>query len=67
MTSELAQAFILKVQTEGVGAGPNFWTAYAQGYLAALQGREIPERIKSGFHAVDHDFKRGYSDALATL
>lgn len=59
------QAFVAKVHNEGVQAKPGFWTAYAQGYLAALEGRAIPARVTDGCHMVDYDFRRGHADALA--
>lgn len=58
------EAFIRRVHNEGVQAGPGYWTAYAQGYLAALCGEKIPDAVARGCHMVDFDFKRGHAKAL---
>lgn len=60
--------FIRRVQTEGLRARPNFWDAYAQGYLACLQGRPVPQNMRPGglhaLHATAFDFIHGHDDAM---
>lgn len=61
--------FIRRVQTEGLRARPNFWDAYAQGYLAALQGRDVPtDMLPGGLHATHVtacDYRAGHAAARA--
>lgn len=59
-----AQKLIAHVHTVGLRARPGFWDAYAQGYLASLEGRPAIELTPFRCHAVDHDFKRGHADGL---
>jgi hypothetical protein len=59
------QAFVAHVHINGCQARAGFWTAYAQGYLAALEGRPTVDLTPYRCHAVDHDFRRGHADALA--
>ncbi len=59
------QKFIAYVHTFGCQARPGFWTAYAQGYLAALQGKPSIDITPYRCHAVDFDFRQGHADALA--
>jgi hypothetical protein len=59
------QAFVAHVHQLGCQARPGFWTAYAQGYLAALEGRPTQDITPYRCHAVDFDFRQGHADALA--
>ena len=58
------QKFIAHVHQNGCQAKPGFWVGYAQGYLAALEGRPSIDLTPYRCHAIDFDFRRGHVDGL---
>ena len=61
------QRLIAHVHTHGLQATPGFWVAYAQGYLAALEGRPSIDLTPYRCHSVDFEFRRGHADGIARV
>jgi hypothetical protein len=61
------ESFIVEVHTVGYDAGPGFWTAKAQGRLAALENRPITDNPWRGDSHINRwEFERGYKSAALT-
>lgn len=58
-------AYIARVHTVGDGAQPNFWTAEAQGKLAALENRPRASNPFRVPHVAAFDWLRGYDGVMA--